>query len=419
MDLIETRLDHLIRQMDEFNRVAGRSPSKAAGIGNGRAFDEYGRPDVKVEPHTALKAALGGNYQAGALVTALLNAGDRDAEAQAAGKASLRELGLRRYDRPDFGFVGKATLGTTGATGGYVLPNNLVDAVIKPATAEAIYSDLCTIRTGVAVRGVDQPYRTGAPARMQFQNWGATKENVNEAYGSYTATLGTLAKIYDVAKQYLRFSAGAAEQDVMDELAKSYRLGENFAVIAGPGTGTVGVGDPTTGVYTALAAGAATYTTTFVGASTSTIAGAAATAIASGIKALAKRSRRPTACVMDAETYWTIVSEGSDTAGFWLDPRQSGGFTFNAQGGLSLWGMPVLWDPNFDTNTGTTKAAIVGDWSALKLFRGIEFRIDSSDVAGTRWDDNLVGFRGEAELGVNASAAVSVGAFQLLKAIIP
>jgi hypothetical protein len=42
----------------------------------------------------------------------------------------------------------------------------------------------------------------------------------------------------------------------------------------------------------------------------------------------------------------------------WLDPRQSGGFTFNAQGGLELWGVPILWDPNFDTNTGTTKRAI-------------------------------------------------------------
>ena len=34
---------------------------------------------------------------------------------------------------------GKATLGTTGATGGYVLPNNLVDSVVKPNVQVAIY----------------------------------------------------------------------------------------------------------------------------------------------------------------------------------------------------------------------------------------------------------------------------------------
>jgi len=70
------------------------------------------------------------------------------------------------------------------------------------------------------VRGVDQPYRTGAPTRMTAQDWGVTKENVDEAYGSYTATLTTFARIYDQGKQYVRFSAGAAEVDVIDELTK-------------------------------------------------------------------------------------------------------------------------------------------------------------------------------------------------------
>ncbi len=125
-------------------------------------------------------------------------------------------------------------------------------SVKKPQTMRAIYTDLVTVRSGVNVRGVDQPFRTGAPARATFQDWGQTKENVNEAYGSYTANLGTIARIYDVGKQYLRFSAGSAEQDVMDELQKAMALGENFYIIAGAGTGSVGSGDPTTGVYTAL-----------------------------------------------------------------------------------------------------------------------------------------------------------------------
>src|SRR5439155_5070975 len=105
---------------------------------------------------------------------------------------------------------------------------------------------------GVAVRGVDQPFRLGAPARMTFQDWNTSKENVNETYGSYSANLGTLARIMDITKQYARFSAGAAEADVMDELTRAAILGENYYMIAGAGTGSVGSGDPTYGVYTGL-----------------------------------------------------------------------------------------------------------------------------------------------------------------------
>jgi hypothetical protein len=95
------------------------------------------------------------------------------------------------------------------------------------------------------------------------------------------------------------------------------------------------------------------------------------------------------------------------------------GFQIGADNSLRWRGVPILYDANFDTNTGTTKRAIVGDWPTLKLYRGAEFRIDTSDQAGTRWDQNLVGFRGEQEIGINASTAVSVGAFQLITGLIP
>ena len=78
-----------------------------------------------------------------------------------------------------------------------------------------------------------------------------------------------------------------------------------------------------------------------------------------------------------------------------------------------------LTDANFDQNTGTTKALIAAEWSAFKLYRGQEFRIDSSDQAGTRWDQNLVGFRGEQEIGFHAGTAVEAGAAQLVTAVIP
>jgi HK97 family phage major capsid protein len=234
-----------------------------------------------------------------------------------------------------------------------------------------------------------------------------------------------MALIYDVGKQYLRFSAGSAEEDVMDELAKAHRLGENYAVIAGPGTGsaTPGVNDPTEGVYTALAAGAATYHTTTFTAANATVAGSAGKGFALMFKALAARSRRPTAVVVDALAYWDILGQGTDAAGFFVPAVESAttisGFAMGSDGTLRWHGVPVVMDANLDANSGQTGLAIAGEWDALKIYRGIEFRVDTSDQAGTRWDQNLVGFRGEQEFGLHAGTAVATGAFQYLTSLLP
>lgn len=342
-----------------------------------------------------------------------------DIEQLNASKAKLQELGMIFMGVPE---MSKATLGTTGATGGYVLPNNLVDTEVKPATQKAVLQNLVTVINGVAVRGVDQPFRLGAPSRMTFQDWGATKENVDETYGSYTANLGTIARVYDIAKQYARFSAGAAEADVMDELTKAAILAENYYMIAGAGTGGTGTGDPTVGVYTSLDA-----TPAFLGykgaktgaASNSTVAGSAASAFAELFGLLAARNREPSAVLVDATTYWTMIAQGSDAAGFWVSPGGGPtGFTRTESGGLAFWGVPIYYDTNLGSNAAT-KIAIAAEWAAFKLYRGMEFRIDSSDVAGDRWDKNLIGFRGEEEIGFNAETPVHVGAAQLMTAVIP
>ena len=79
--------------------------------------------------------------------------------------------------------------------------------------------------------------------------------------------------------------------------------------------------------------------------------------------------------------------------------------------------MPIYYDANLGSNA-TTKIAIGGEWDALKLYRGMEFRIDTTDVAGDRWDKNLIGFRGEEEIGFHAGSAVATGHMQLITAII-
>jgi hypothetical protein len=95
------------------------------------------------------------------------------------------------------------------------------------------------------------------------------------------------------------------------------------------------------------------------------------------------------------------------------------GFQIARDGTLHFHGVPIFRDANLDANAGATGVAIAGQWDALKLYRGTEFRIDTSDQAGSRWDKNLVGFRGEQEFGIHAGTAVSVGAFQYLTALLP
>lgn len=408
---------------------SSRTPSIAASLAAGGGADASsggtrflpnGGFAGKASP---MLAATFRDYQPGEVLSALMGYKGQmsdgiDIDQIHAGKAKLEELGMIYMGVPS---MSKATLGTTNATGGYVLPNNLVDTVVKPKTQQAVLQNLVTVINGVAVRGVDQPYRLGAPTRMTFQNWGVTKENVDESYGSYTANLGTIARVYDISKQYARFSAGSAEADVMDELTKAAILAENYYMVAGNGTVNTGTGDPTVGVYTSLNA-----TPTFLGykgafssASNSTVAGSLASACASIMKSLAARNRQASAILTDSDTYWTAIAQGSDTAGFWVSPTGGPtGFTRTESGGLAFWGVPIFYDTNLGTNAAT-KIAIGADWSAFKLYRGMEFRIDSSDVAGNRWDQNLIGFRGEEEIGFNAETAVHVGAAQLLTSVIP
>lgn len=420
MDISEqiVELTRAVQTLAQGKAGMARTPSMAGQIGQ-HASDS---PALTGSGHPWLKASLDENYRPGDFLTAIINARSRDAMEQAQGKAGLAALGLDWRDIPD-GSSTKATLGGTGATGGYVLPNNFVEQVTKPATGSAVLTQgadaLLTVRPGVAVRGVDVPYRTGAPSRMTFSDWGVQKENLDEAYGSYSASLGTMARLYDIGKQYARFSAGSAEADVVDELTKARDLGETFYALAGAGTGTGSSGDPTTGIYTALTAPGIAYTTAFSAASSSTIAKSAGTAMSQALSALAGRSRRATAVLTDAVTYWTILSQGSDTAGYWLDPKTSGGFTINADGGLALWGVPIVYHPNFDSYTGSTKAAIAADFRAFRFYRGSEFRIDTSDQAGTRWDLNLIGFRGEQEVAFTARPGVLTGAAQLITGLIP
>jgi HK97 family phage major capsid protein len=352
-----------------------------------------------------LLGSPGGSHespQMGSFLKAVYLAKSSDYAQQTAAKALLGELGVSFMTPEEAG--SKATLGSTDATGGYIIPNNLVESIMKPKTAANIYNGLCTVIRDVRGGGVDQPIRLAGPNRMVVAAWGDTKENVNLVYNNYTATLYTIARIHDVAAQFIRQSEGAAQTDVLGELGRAAALGEAYYILSGSGSS-----EPY-GLLTALATNPL-YTTSHTAVNT-TVAGSMAAAIAKAAGALAGRSRFPEAAVCNAVDYWTALAQGTDTAGFFVAPSGAGSSVFpNPNGGSQVfaWGIPLYPDVNM-----TSDKLVVGEWSALKVYYGMGFRIDSSDVAGDRWDKNLVGFRGEEEIGLDARAAVFTGAFQLI-----
>jgi hypothetical protein len=188
------------------------------------------------------------------------------------------------------------TLATTDATGGWIVPNALVDEIVKPALLDNPYPSLVTVVPGVRAFQIDIPMRTARPARMTIASRGATKENVDLAYNGYTATMYTLARVHDLANQFLKQSAGAAD---------------------------------------------------------------------------AFSANRP-----------------------WENP-------------IRVRGIPLIPDPSMTASDDL----IVGRFKSLKVYFGDTFRIDSSSVAGNRWDENETGFRGEFEMGLDARAAVFTGNF--------
>ena len=355
-------------------------------------------------------AAIGGNVLSaasadrGAFVKAITQVSGNDAEAQAAGKASLSEMGVTHQEA-----WGKATLGSTDATGGFIIPNNLVDDIVLPALYQNPYRSLVTVVSGVTTAGVDIPYKSALDTRAVIAGFGTTKDNNDLTYTGYTATMYTLARIYDVGNQFLRQSAGAAETDVMNELSNAFALGEAWYTLNGTGTAMP------YGLATAMDNAPATFRSTFTAAAT--LAGSISASIATAAGALATRNRSGglSAC-MSASSYWTMLAEGTDEAGFFFAPASGPTAIPGLAPGtlVSPFGIPVIPDSGFEADD-----LIVGQYKELKEYVGQSYRVDSSSVAGTRWDVNVTGFRGEMEMGLDARPSVFAGAFQDVADIIP
>ncbi len=357
--------------------------------------------------------------QAGAWITALTAAGSREADLQAKGKASLQAMGITWDDGPVGTTIlggqsgrrggwslGKATLGTSTATGLAIVPNNVVDKLVEIATAENIYRNLMTWIPGVGTAGVDIPVEQAAPLRALVAPFGSTKENVDITYLRYSATLYTISRIHDVGNQLLRFSAGAAEQDVVDRLGRAFGLGEAYYTLSGAGT------TEPLGILTAIGTSGSYYTSK--NAATTTFATSILGAIISGMKAVAGRAVKPTAITMHPTDFFTMCTEvdSGTNRPFVVGFLGSAEGAIDSNATLNIFGVPIYQDPNLPVNT-----ALVGDFKSVRCYTGLGYRIDSSSEAGTRFDTNETGFRGEEEFGFTAAPFVNAGKLQRIGAL--
>lgn len=333
-------------------------------------------------------------------------AGSIDAMQEA--KATLDDMGSSWADVPS---ESKATVGDTDAAGGYLVPNNVVAALNEQAVAARSVVDLFTVIDDVRGSAVDIPFEdtNTSLSRAVIAAPGATKENKNLIVNNYTATLYTLARIFDVGNQLLRHSAGAAERMVRSSLARAFGLGEDYYALQGSGSS-----EPY-GLLTALGT-SGTYVTSHT-PSASTVAGNWAAGLAKAAGAVAQRGAIPDAAVFNSGDFWTNLASGADAAGFYVDPM-GGGYNFNAPGpgttGAGPWGIRVRHSPNMPSDS-----MVVGEFSAAFFFRGQGYRVDVSSEAGDRWDKNLTGFRGEEEIAFDARPFVYTGRFQRITNILP
>ncbi len=362
-----------LRQL-ETDLSAIRSPSKANVIG----------------PAFAPSADAGADHFFATLATATNpRLTGYNFDSMAAAKASLNAMGS---DWQGVDPSSKATVGDTDAAGGYLVPNPVVADINLQATAPRSVVDLFDNVNGVRGSAVDVPFEQEVISRAVIALAGATKENSNFIVNNYTATLYTLARIFDVSNQLLRQSQGAAERLVRSKLARAFALGEDYYALNGTGS------SQPYGLLTALGASGA-HVTTFSSPSDSTVAGSIISAVLTAAGELADLGAVPDGVVLNSGDFYRMARQGADAAGFWRDPFMTIAGIGQDVGGPG--GFRWRHSPNMPTDS-----LVVGEFSSTQFFRGDGYRVDTSSEAGDRWDKNLTGFRGEEEIAFDARPAV-------------
>jgi len=394
---VEARKERTEKAVADMERMlAGtRSPSKASFVGQG------GR-------------TASSEYEAGQFLTALFEARNQDYNTQQHGKASLAAMGVHTSERGSAGVIelssidgesGKATLGTSGATGAFIMPNAVVERLVTIATALNPMRGLLNVISGVATPTIAITVEAAAAVRAVVVAWGTLKPNEDITLAQYTATFYTLAKIHDVANQLLRYSAGAAEQDVTSRLGRSMALGEAYYILQG-----AGATEPT-GIITALATSGAFDTADIAGYATP---GAAVYGgIAKAVGALENRNRTVDGALMNPVDFWTYLAlEGSAIRPYFNSYTAGQPLPTSDNKMSPLFGVPIVRNSNCPAGT-----LVIGEFKSATLYTGLGYRVDTSDQAGTRWDYNLTGYRAEEEIAFNATPYVVAGMFQRVTSV--
>lgn len=391
----EALLKRTKEMLAEWENTQGRAPSKAQLIGN------------RADPLDTAAASIA-NFHA--LVAKARDYRDLDAMKDAQDK--LKAMGARETagdpnskGRVGWSVDGKATVGDSDGAGGYLVPNAVVAPVIEQAVANNPWRQELTVVRGIRGNAVEVPTEGLAPSRATVVAAGVTKTNANFTVASYTATLYTLAVIYDVGNQLLRQSEGAAEQLVRSRLARQLALGEAYYILNGSGSS-----EPK-GILTSIGT-SGQFVTSFTAGTGQ--ADSIAHAIADAAGDVAARNRTPTAGVLHAGAFWDMLAQGSNDAGFFFSPSDGPGAIDATVPTVRVFGLRIFPDNNMPTDD-----LLVGDMRSSQLFIGEEYRVDVSTEANDRWDKNLTGFRAEEDIAFNADPYVVGGYFQRILDVIP
>lgn len=388
-------LESLQARMSELE--SARTPSKAAAIAGGSL-----RTDdiVDVESFFATLAIAQSNRV--------------PMKARAEAEAALERMGAIWADVPaeSQGSL-KATIGSTDAGGGFIVPAALAADITTVGVNTNPYRSLMTVITGVDALTINLPHIGLAPTRATVVSRGQTKTNVDTVFTNYSATMYTIAQITDLGNQWMRQTRGQGERIARQRLGEAIAWGEAYYILQGSGTG-----EPK-GLLTALNT-SGTFVTTHSSPSVSTVAGNFATAIAKANGDLANRNRSSTGVVMNPGDFWTSLASGADAAGFYINPAGGaadvnavGAFS-NGQPAIRIWGLPVFVDANMPTDS-----LVTGNWKQAELYLGEGYRVDTSSEAGDRFDKNLTGFRAEEDIAFNADPYVQAGFFQRIVNVMP
>jgi HK97 family phage major capsid protein len=413
-DTERVRVSGELETLKEVRESEGRREATEKAVADMKAL----LADTRSPSKASLVGIMGGrstqDYEPGSFLRGVFESRNQDYGTQIAGKAALAALGARIAAGPGMGSIelgqdgeaGKATVGTTGATGLWIAPNAVVTKLIEIATALNPMRGLLQVVPNVAAPAVAIPLESAIATRAVVAAWGSLKPNEDFGFLQYTATMYTLAKISDVGNQLLRYSQGAAETDVTNRLGRSMALGEAYYLLQGSGTA-----EPK-GIITALNDAATTYDT--ADASGYATPGAAVYGtIAKAVAALEGRNRTIDGAIMNPVDFWTYLALEGSAIRPYFNSFTAGQPLPTTQNKLSpLFGVPIIRNSNMPAGT-----AVVGEFGSATMYTGQGYRIDTSSEAGTRWDYNLTGFRAEEEFGFNATPYVLAGMFQRITGV--